>query len=163
MKSSKNGKILLCMTAFVCLAFQACAQSDPLGDSASGSTMGSSGDYLSPNMGQAASSTNPDEGISGMVEWLDEPVTDDVTESTTTAARSSPGPGATKSTATTTSATTSPDAAESTTTTTSTTPATTPASTTRSTTATSKTPGFEAAFAVAGLLAVTFVALRRRL
>ena len=162
-KKSKNSKIWPCMTALFCLVFQACAQSDPLGDSASGSTMGSSGDYLSPNMGQAASSTNPDEGISGMVQWLDEPVPNDVTESTTTAASSTPGPGAAKSTATTTSSTPGPDAAESTTTETSTTPATTtPASTTRSTTATSKTPGFEAAFAVAGLLAVTFVALRRR-
>jgi PGF-CTERM protein len=167
MKYSKKSKIWLCITALFCLVFQACAQSDPLGDSASGSTMGSSGDYLSPNMGQAASSTNPDEGISGMVQWLDEPVTDDVTESTKTAASSTHGPGAAKSTATTTSATTTssapgPDAAESTTTQTSTTPATTPASTTRSTTATSKTPGFEAAFTVAGLLAVTFIVLRRR-
>ena len=72
--------------------------------------------------------TNPDEGVSGMVQWLDKPVTKDVTKSTTTAA----------------STTRSPDAAKSTTTTTST------------------TPGFEATFAVAGLLAVTFIALRRR-
>lgn len=162
MRKSKKGKILLCMTALVCLAFQACAQSDPLGESASGSTMGSSGDYLSPNMSVGSRGTNPDEGTSGMVEWLDEPVTSDVTESTATATRSSPGPGATKSTVTTTSATTSPDAAKSTTTTTRSTPATEAASTTGSTTTTSKTPGFEAAFSVAGLLAVTFIALRRR-
>jgi len=161
MKSSKDGKILLCMTALVCLAFQACAQSDPLGESASGSTMGSSGDYLSPNMGVGSRGTNPDEGTSGMVQWLDEPVTKDVTESTATAT-SSPGPGATKSTAATTSATTSPDATTSTTTTTRSTPATEAASTTRSTTTTGKTPGFEVAFAVAGLLAVTFISLRRK-
>jgi len=38
------------MTALLCLAFQACAQSAPLGTDLSGNTMGSSGDYLSPNM-----------------------------------------------------------------------------------------------------------------
>jgi hypothetical protein len=48
----KYNKILLCMTAFVCLAFQACAQSDYLDGSSSGSTMRSGGDYLSPNMDQ---------------------------------------------------------------------------------------------------------------
>jgi hypothetical protein len=42
----KYSKILLFMTAFLCLAFQACAQS--VTDSQN--TMGSSGDYLSPNM-----------------------------------------------------------------------------------------------------------------
>jgi hypothetical protein len=47
----KYSKILLFMTALLCLTFQACAQSDPLGTDSSGSTMGSSGDYLSPNMG----------------------------------------------------------------------------------------------------------------
>jgi PGF-CTERM protein len=54
------------------------------------------------------------------------------------------------------------DVTKSTTTTTSITPATEPTSTTKSTTTTSTTPGFEATFAVVGLLAVTFVALRRR-
>ena len=43
----KYSKILLFMTAFLCLAFQACAQ--PVSDSQT-NTMGSSGDYLSPNM-----------------------------------------------------------------------------------------------------------------
>ena len=81
-KNSKNSKIWSCMTALFCLGFQACAQSDPLGESASGSKMGSSGDYLGPNMGEMASGTNPDEGVSGMVQWLDEPVTEDATEST---------------------------------------------------------------------------------
>ena len=38
------------MTVLVCLAFQACAQSDYLGAGSSGSTMGSSGDWISPNM-----------------------------------------------------------------------------------------------------------------
>ena len=47
----KYSKILLCMTVLVCLAFQAFAQ-DPLGAGSSGSTMGSSGDCISPNMGQ---------------------------------------------------------------------------------------------------------------
>ena len=46
----KYSKILLFMTALLCLTFQACAQTDPLGTDSSGSTMGSSGDYLSPNM-----------------------------------------------------------------------------------------------------------------
>jgi len=61
------------MTVFMCLAFQACAQSsDPLGTGSSGSTMGSSGDYISPNMG-VSSGTN-DEGLAGMLHWLNEPV-----------------------------------------------------------------------------------------
>ncbi|HEX7444840.1 MAG TPA: hypothetical protein VF300_00470 [Methanothrix sp.] len=60
---------------FVCFAFQACAQSDPLGTGSSDSTMGSSGDYISPNMGIGSSSgTNPDEGLAGMLQWLDRPV-----------------------------------------------------------------------------------------
>ena len=46
----KYSKILLFMTALLCLAFQACAQVDPSATDSSGSTMGSSGDYLSPNM-----------------------------------------------------------------------------------------------------------------
>ena len=57
-----------------CLAFQAYAQSDYLNEGSSSNTMGSSGDYLSPNIGHAASSTNPDEGLSGMLQWLDQPV-----------------------------------------------------------------------------------------
>jgi PGF-CTERM protein len=126
----KDCKFLLGMVALVCLAFQACAQSDPLGESSRSNTIGSSGDYLNPNMGQMSRDTNPDEGVKGMVQWLDQPVNKDVTKSTTTA--------------------------------TSTTPATEPTSTTKSTTTTSTTPGFEATFAVAGLLAVTFIALRRR-
>ena len=43
----KYSKILLFMTALLCLAFQACAQ--PVSDSQI-NTMGSSGDYLSPNI-----------------------------------------------------------------------------------------------------------------
>jgi len=72
-----------------------------------------------------------------------------------------PSPDVTKST-TTTSSEPGPDGSKSTTTTTSSTPSTEPTSTTKSTTTTSSTPGFEATFAVAGLLAVTFVALRRK-
>jgi len=60
----KYSKILLFMTALVCLAFQACAQSDPLGEGAS-STMGSRGDYLSPNMGQVASHSGSTMGSGG--------------------------------------------------------------------------------------------------
>ena len=43
----KYSKILLFMTALLCLAFQACAQ--PVSDNQI-NTMGSSGDYLSPNI-----------------------------------------------------------------------------------------------------------------
>jgi len=77
------------------------------------------------------------------VQWLDQPVTEDVAEPTTTAA----------------STTHSSDSAKSTTTATSKTYATEPASTTTAT-ATSKTPGFQAIFAAAGILVVTFIALR---
>ena len=63
---------------------------------------------------------------------------------------------------TTISTTSGPDAVKSTTTVTKTTSSTEPTSTTKSTTTTSTTPGFEAIFAGAGLLAVTFIALRRR-
>jgi hypothetical protein len=69
----KYSKILLFMTAFLCLAFQAFAESDPLGEGAS-STMGSSGDYLSPNMGHVSSRDNSDSGLAGMLQWLDTPV-----------------------------------------------------------------------------------------
>jgi hypothetical protein len=70
----KYSKILLCMAMFVCLAFQAFAQSDPLGESSSGSTMGSSGDWISPNMGQMYTRTNSDPGLASMLQWLDTPV-----------------------------------------------------------------------------------------
>jgi len=123
--------------------------------------MGSSGDYLDPNMGQMSRDTNPDEGVSEMVKWLDQPVTKDEAISTTTATSTTSNPDAAKSTTTETSSASGPDTTKSTTTTTSTTHASEPTSTTTAT-ATSTTPGFEAIFAVAGLLAVTFVALRRR-
>jgi hypothetical protein len=54
----KYSKILLFMTALLCLTFQACAQSDSLGAGSSGSTMGSSGDYLSPNMSPSGNYPN---------------------------------------------------------------------------------------------------------
>ncbi len=73
MLKMRYSKFLLCTIVLFCLAFQAYAQSDPLGEGTS-STMGSSGDYLSPNMGHATSSTNPDEGLSGMLQWIDTPV-----------------------------------------------------------------------------------------
>jgi hypothetical protein len=68
----KYRKILLCMTVLVCLAFQAFAQ-DPLG-ATSGSSMGSSGDWISPNMGQVSSRANSDPGLASMLQWLDTPV-----------------------------------------------------------------------------------------
>jgi hypothetical protein len=70
----KYSKILIYMTALFCLAFVAGAQSDPLGAGSSGSAMGSSGDWISPNMGQAASRANSDPGLSGMLQWFDQPV-----------------------------------------------------------------------------------------
>jgi hypothetical protein len=61
------------LTALLCLAFQACAVSES-SDNVSDNVMGSSGDYLSPNMGQVSSGANPDEGLSGMLQWLNQPV-----------------------------------------------------------------------------------------
>jgi hypothetical protein len=61
----KSGKILLCMTVLVCLAVQACAQ-DPLGLGSSGSSMGSGGDWISPNMGQTSGGSSM--GSSG--DWI---------------------------------------------------------------------------------------------
>jgi hypothetical protein len=69
----RYNKFLLCTIAILCLAFQAYAQSDYLDGSSSSRTMGSSGDYLNPNMGQMTSSTNPDEGLAGMLDWLNQP------------------------------------------------------------------------------------------
>ncbi len=74
MLKMRYNKFWLCTIALLCLTFQAYAQSDYLGGGSSGSTMGSSGDYLSPNMGQGASSTNPDAGLAGMSQWLNQPV-----------------------------------------------------------------------------------------
>ena len=69
----KYSKIILCMTVFMCLALQACAQSeDPLSTGSSGSTIGSSGDYISPNMGVSSGTNDP--GLAGMLNWLNEPV-----------------------------------------------------------------------------------------
>jgi len=62
------------MAVLVCLSFQAFAQSDPLGESSSSSTMGSSGDWISPNMGQVYTRANSDPGLAGMLKWLDAPV-----------------------------------------------------------------------------------------
>ena len=82
----KYSKILLFMTALLCLAFQACAQ-DPLGAGSSGSAMGSGGDYLSPPTDQKYTtdwleggyvrSTDlsiVDPGLAGMLQWIDQPV-----------------------------------------------------------------------------------------
>ena len=68
----KYSKILLFMTVLLCLAFQACAQSDYLGAGSSGNTMGSSGNYISPNIGQMHGTSDP--GLAGMLNWLDTPV-----------------------------------------------------------------------------------------
>jgi PGF-CTERM protein len=86
---------------------------------------------------------------------------DDVTKSTSTTS-TTPGSDATKSTTTSTSSTPGPDATKSTTSTTSSTPATEPTSSTTKTSTTTSTPGFEATFALAGILAVAFLDLRRR-
>ena len=67
----KYSKILLFMTALVCIALQASAQA--VSDNQT-NTMGSSGDYISPNMGQVANSNNPDTGLASMMQWLDQPV-----------------------------------------------------------------------------------------
>ncbi len=68
----KFSKILLFMAVLLCLASQACAQSDYLGAGSSGNTMGSSGDYISPNMGQMQGTSDP--GLAGMLNWLNTPV-----------------------------------------------------------------------------------------
>ena len=82
----KYSKILICMTVLVCLAFQACAISESpnnmssnltKGSNESNITMGSSGDHLSPNMGQSGYvryRSMTDEGIASMLQWLDTPV-----------------------------------------------------------------------------------------
>ena len=162
----RYSKLLLCTIALICLSFQAYGQMESGG-------MGSSGDWLSPDIGQGASST-PDEGMEGMVQWLDQPVTTTATPSpeptsttqSTTATTTTPGPEPTSTTQSTTTTTTAPGpeptSTTQSTTTTTTTPSPEPASTTQSTTTTTTTPGFEATFAVAGLLAVAFIALRRR-
>jgi PGF-CTERM protein len=67
-----------------------------------------------------------------------------------------------KSTTTATSTNPSPDVTKSTTTTTISTPTTEPTNTTKSTTTTRTTPGFEATFALTGILAVAFLDLWRR-
>ena len=66
-----DGKILLCMAALICLAFQGCsvvvAQNVE-------ETMGSSEDWLSPNVGQVPVRTDYDPGLAGMIQWLHQPV-----------------------------------------------------------------------------------------
>jgi len=61
----KNSKILLCMTVLVCLAIPGFAQ-DPLGLGSRGSSMGSGGDWISPNMGQTSGGSSM--GSSG--DWI---------------------------------------------------------------------------------------------
>jgi hypothetical protein len=60
-----NGRILLCVGALVCLVFQACSVAEDLEE-----TMGSSEDWLSPNVGR----TSYDPGLAGMIQWLHQPV-----------------------------------------------------------------------------------------
>jgi len=60
-----SSKIFLCMTVLVCLAVSALAQ-DPLGLGSSGSSMGSGGDWISPNMGQTSGGSSM--GSSG--DWI---------------------------------------------------------------------------------------------
>ncbi len=76
----KYDKILMYLTVLVCLAVQASAQSDYLeggyvkSSSGSSSSMGSSADWISPNMGHVSTRTNSDPGLAGMLQWLDAPV-----------------------------------------------------------------------------------------
>ena len=90
----KYSKILLFMTALLCLAFQACAvlespnntslnntslnnispsniSPSSLNNMSSNNTMGSSEDWISPNMGQVSTRTNSDPGLASMLQWLD--------------------------------------------------------------------------------------------
>ena len=82
----KYSKILLIMAVLFCFAFQTFAQ-DPLGLGSSGSSMGSSGDWISPNMGSSYPTnwmehgyvashdrSMTDAGIASMLYWLDAPV-----------------------------------------------------------------------------------------
>jgi hypothetical protein len=69
----KYGKILICLIVLACLAVQAFAQ-DPLGAGSGSSSIGSSGDWISPNMVQVYTRTNSDPGLAGMLRWLDTPV-----------------------------------------------------------------------------------------
>ncbi len=82
----KSSKIFLCMMVLVCLAVSAFAQ-DPLGLGSRGSSMGSGGDWISPNMGskyptnwmeggyvRSHDRSMMDPGIAGMLQWLDVPV-----------------------------------------------------------------------------------------
>lgn len=63
----KHSIILPLIVVLVCLIAQTNAQN-------TSETMGSSGDYLNPNFGQVSTSTSPDEGLAGMLRWLDQPV-----------------------------------------------------------------------------------------
>ena len=72
------------MTALLCLAFQACAVSESPNNASLNltspnltslnNTMGSSGDWISPNMGKVSTRTNSDPGLAGMLQWIDQPV-----------------------------------------------------------------------------------------
>ncbi len=79
MEDSKYSRILLIMTALLCLAFQGCAVLEVLNNitpsnlTPSSSTV-SSGDWISPNIGQVSTRTNSDPGLAGMLHWLDTPV-----------------------------------------------------------------------------------------
>lgn len=91
----------------------------------------------------------------------------DVTKSTTTVINTNPVTNVTKSTTTTYTSALSPSVNQSTTIATTSNPAagttnTTNSTTTTTNTTTTTTPGFEAAFALTGALAVAFLGLRRR-
>lgn len=87
---------------------------------------------------------------------------DEVTKSTTTVTYTNPNTNVTKSTTTTSTSAISPNVTQSTTTTTTSNPVAGTTNTTKSTTTTTTTPGFEATFAIAGILAVALLDLRRR-
>jgi PGF-CTERM protein len=86
----RYNNFLLFMIQLICLSFQAYGQMESGG-------MASGGGWLSPDIGQGASSSTPDEGLEGMVQWLDQPVT--------TTATPSPEPASTTQSTTTTTTT----------------------------------------------------------
>jgi PGF-CTERM protein len=127
----RYNNFLLFMIPLIYISFQAYGQMESGG-------MASGGGWLSPDIGQGASSSTPDEGLEGMVQWLDQPVT--------TTATPGPEPASTTQSTTETTTTSSPETT----------------STTQSTTTTTTTPGFEATFGLVGILVVAFIALRSR-
>jgi PGF-CTERM protein len=163
----RYNNFLLFMIPIIYISFQAYGQMESCG-------MASGGGWLSPDIGQGASNSTPDEGLEGMVHWLDQPVTTtatpgpvrECTTQSTTKITTTPSPEPASTTQSTTKITTTPSpeptSTTQSTTKTTTTPSPEPTSTTQSTTTTTTTPGFEATFGLVGILVVAFIALRSR-